>query len=82
MKELTLQETKEIELGLLKQFHSFCVENNIHYFISHGTLLGAIRYKGFVVSVEHSYNANRQQHAQAYLQEFPEQSSMPWAVSS
>ena len=48
MKELTLQETKEIELGLLKQFHSFCVENNIHYFISHGTLLGAIRYKGFI----------------------------------
>lgn len=48
MKELTLQEMKAIELNLLKQFHSFCVENNIRYFISHGTLLGAIRYKGFI----------------------------------
>jgi lipopolysaccharide cholinephosphotransferase len=48
MKELTLQEMKEIELELLKKFHSFCVENNIRYFISHGTLLGAIRYKGFI----------------------------------
>lgn len=48
MKELTLPEMKEIELELLKKFHSFCVENNIRYFISHGTLLGAIRYKGFI----------------------------------
>ena len=48
MKELSLQEMKEIELELLKRFHSFCVENNIRYFISHGTLLGAIRYKGFI----------------------------------
>lgn len=48
MKELTLQEMKEIELEILKNFHSFCVENNIKYFLSHGTLLGAIRYKKFI----------------------------------
>lgn len=48
MKELSLQEIKQIELEILKEFHSFCVENNIRYFISHGTLLGAIRYKGFI----------------------------------
>lgn len=48
MKELTLQEIKEIELDILKMFDSFCTENNIRYFLSHGTLLGAIRYKGFI----------------------------------
>jgi len=48
MKELSLQEIKQVELDILKVFHSFCVENNIRYFISHGTLLGAIRYKGFI----------------------------------
>lgn len=48
MKELSLQEMKEIELEILKTFHSFCVENNIKYFLSHGTLLGAIRYKKFI----------------------------------
>lgn len=48
MKELSLQEIKEVELDILKAFHSFCVEHNIRYFISHGTLLGAIRYKGFI----------------------------------
>ena len=48
MKELTLQEIKQIELEILKTFHAFCEENNIRYFLSHGTLLGTIRYKGFI----------------------------------
>ena len=48
MKELSLQEIKQHELEILKVFHTFCVKNNIRYFISHGTLLGAIRYKGFI----------------------------------
>ena len=48
MKELSLQEIKEIELDLLKMFHAFCNKNDIRYYFSHGTLLGAIRYKGFI----------------------------------
>ena len=48
MKELSLQEMKEIEFGVLKELDSFCKKNQIRYFISHGTLLGAMRYKGFI----------------------------------
>ena len=48
MKELSLQEIKQVELEILKEFHSFCEENNIRYFLAFGTLLGAIRYKGFI----------------------------------
>lgn len=48
MKQLSLQEIKTIELDLLKRFHSFCKENDIEYFLSNGTLLGAIKYKGFI----------------------------------
>ena len=48
MKELTLQELKEIEFEILKMFDAFCKENNIRYYLSHGTLLGAIRYKKFI----------------------------------
>ena len=48
MKELTLQELKEIEFGILKKFDAFCKENNIKYYFAYGTLLGAIRYKKFI----------------------------------
>ena len=48
MRELSLQELKEIELEILKVFDAFCKENNIRYYLSHGTLLGAIRYKKFI----------------------------------
>ena len=48
MKELTLQEMKEIEFSLLKEFRTFCEQNNIRYYLAYGTLLGAIRYKGFI----------------------------------
>lgn len=48
MKELSLQEIKDIEFEMLKVFRSFCEKNNIKYYLSHGTLLGAIRYNGFI----------------------------------
>ncbi len=48
MKELTLQELKDIEFNLLKIFHAFCKQHNIRYFLSNGTLLGAVRYKKFI----------------------------------
>ena len=48
MKELSLQELKDIEFDMLKVFDAFCKENNIKYFLAYGTLLGAIRYKKFI----------------------------------
>lgn len=35
-------------LGLLKTFHAFCVEKDIEYSLDWGTLLGAVRHKGFI----------------------------------
>lgn len=48
MQELSLNEMKKIEFNILKMFDSFCKDNNIRYFLTYGTLLGAIRYKGFI----------------------------------
>lgn len=48
MKELTLQEIQAISLDILKVFDAFCRENGIRYFLSNGTLLGAVRYKKFI----------------------------------
>ena len=48
MKELSLQDIKKIEFDILKVFDSFCKENNINYFLANGTLLGAVKYGGFI----------------------------------
>lgn len=43
----TLEMQKEL-LILLKRFHAFCVKNEINYSLDWGSLLGAIRHKGFI----------------------------------
>lgn len=48
MKELLLKDIKKISLDILKDVHLFCQNNNIHYSLAYGTLLGAVRHKGFI----------------------------------
>lgn len=48
MKELTGQELKKICLNILKYIDEICRKNKISYFIGFGTLIGAIRHKGFI----------------------------------
>ena len=37
-----------VELDLLLEFDKLCKEYSLTYFLMHGTLLGAVRHKGFV----------------------------------
>ena len=48
MKEMTLREIQEVSLQILKEVHGFCTENGIRYSLAYGTLIGAVRHKGFV----------------------------------
>lgn len=48
MKKLNLQETKQIQLDILQFIHDFCIKNGIKYSICGGTLIGAVRHKGFI----------------------------------
>ena len=48
MKELTIEEAKRIELNILLELDSFCKKNNKQYCLAYGTLLGAVRHKGFI----------------------------------
>lgn len=43
-----LKLTKEYLLNTLKVFHDFCEIHNLKYFLVGGTLLGAVRHKGFI----------------------------------
>lgn len=46
--ELTLEEIQQIMLKMLVAFDKICRDNNIEYFLAGGTLLGAVRHKGFI----------------------------------
>ncbi len=48
MRELKLEEIKAILLNLLDEIDSICSENDLKYYLSGGTLLGAVRHKGFI----------------------------------
>lgn len=48
MKRIETKELREIQLNILDHFTKFCEENDIRYWILAGTLLGAVRHKGFI----------------------------------
>lgn len=48
MKTIEIKEMQKIELEILKSFSKICDEHKLRYFLSNGTLLGAIRHKGFI----------------------------------
>ena len=47
-RKIELPELKKIELGILEQVHRICEEQGIRYAMCGGTLLGAVRHKGFI----------------------------------
>ena len=48
MTELSLQEIHDIELRLLRQFQDICLQRGFRYSLCAGSLLGAVRNKGFI----------------------------------
>lgn len=42
------EEVQKEELSLLQALHDFCQENDLRYSLDSGTLIGAIRHKGFI----------------------------------
>lgn len=43
-----LRKLQLVEIDLLKEFIGICKENNLRYYMLGGTLLGAVRHKGFI----------------------------------
>ena len=48
MAKLTDREIKNAELTILKQFAEFCEDKSLRYSLAYGTLIGAVRHKGFI----------------------------------
>ena len=47
-KKLDIDEIKEIKLGVMDYIHNICNEKGINYSLAYGSLLGAVRHKGFI----------------------------------
>ncbi|WP_368124243.1 LicD family protein, partial [Bacteroides thetaiotaomicron] len=48
MQYLEKNEIKTIQLGILDYIDEICKKNDISYFLSYGTMLGAVRHKGMI----------------------------------
>ena len=48
MRTMTLEEIQSVNLELMKDIHIFCMKNRIRYSLAYGSLIGAIRHKGFI----------------------------------
>lgn len=47
-KQLNINEIRKLELEILLYLKNLCDKNNIQYYLTSGTLLGAVKYKGFI----------------------------------
>ena len=49
MKQITdIHELRSIQMGILDHVHEYCMEHGLRYFLSSGTLIGAVRHKGYI----------------------------------
>ena len=49
MRRITdITELRSIQISILDEIHEFCQCEGITYFLSSGTLLGAVRHKGYI----------------------------------
>lgn len=48
MKQINIEEIRKLQISILLYVHEFCKKNNIRYSLSGGTLLGAVRHKGYI----------------------------------
>lgn len=48
LRQIEVEELKKLQLDILIAVNDFCSKNNIKYFLSYGTLLGAVRHRGYI----------------------------------
>lgn len=73
MKKITdIEEIKRIQLDILSALDSFCRKNNIQYTIIDGTLLGAVRHKGYIPWDDDIDVAMDRKNYEVFIKTFPD----------
>ena len=47
-RQIQIDQLKQIQLEIMDYFHSWCINHRITYYITAGTLIGALRHKGYI----------------------------------
>ncbi|OPA75898.1 hypothetical protein BFG04_05515 [Campylobacter pinnipediorum subsp. pinnipediorum] len=48
MQYITIDQAKQVMLEMMDYIHDICIKNDIKYSLAYGTLIGAVRHKGFI----------------------------------
>ena len=48
MREMTIDELKAVQVDIACAIDAFCAEHGLRYFLGYGSLIGALRHKGFI----------------------------------
>lgn len=48
MKQISFDELRELQLEILKRVDNYCNKNGINYSLAYGSLIGAVRHKGYI----------------------------------
>nr|MBD5376419.1 LicD family protein [Bacteroides sp.] len=45
---LTIKEVRELQMQIMDDIHNYCSAHNLHYTLTSGTMIGAMRHKGYI----------------------------------
>ena len=48
MREMSIEELRNTQMGILDYIDDLCRKHGLKYWIDYGTLLGAVRHKGYI----------------------------------
>ena len=82
MRKIGMDELRQKQMEVLDYVAAFCDENGIRYWIEGGTLLGAIRHKGYIPWDDDIDIAMLREDYTRFRKEFPEKSRDPKFVFS
>ncbi len=77
MRKIGMDELRQKQMEVLDYVAAFCDENGIRYWIEGGTLLGAIRHKGYIPWDDDIDIAMLREDHTRFRKEFPEKSRDP-----